>query len=45
MKKEIIFLSNKGVRISPRLKCRREYVQTEDERTAWNAKFCVSGLL
>ena len=32
-------------KISPRLKSRSEYAHTEDESTAWNAKFCVSGFL
>ena len=43
--KKINFLTNKRVRIQPRLKYRREYVHTEDEQNAWNAKFWVSGFL
>ena len=43
--KKIHFLSNRRVRISPRLKYRREYVHTEDEGNAWNAKLWVSGFL
>ena len=36
---------NKRVQLSLRLKFRSEYIHPEDERTAWNAKICVSGLL